>query len=100
MSKLPNYLAELTPKQKSQKQEKNLAKKGFVTPGSGSVWLFKGDVVFNDYLVEAKRTDKKSMSVKGEWLEKIFKEALAVGKSAGVELEIGDYIIQGEVRRK
>ena len=95
-----NYLTEKTPKQKSQKQEKNIAKKGFVTPGSGAIWPFKGDVVFEDYLVEAKRTDKKSMSVKEDWLEKIFKEALAVGKSAGIELEIGDYIVQGEVHRK
>src|ERR1017187_8155679 len=97
---IPSYLNELTPKQKSQKQEKNLAKKGFVTPGSGAFWPFKGDVVFSDYLVEAKRTDKKSMSVKEEWLKKIFEESIVANKSAGIEIEIGNYIIQGEVIRK
>jgi hypothetical protein len=99
---LPKYLTRPvdTPKQKSQKQERRIAKKGFVQPGSGSVWPYKGDVSFPDVLVEAKRTDKKSMAVQGEWLKKIFEEAIMAGKEAGIELEIGDYRIQGFVTRK
>jgi hypothetical protein len=96
-SKSPSYLVEDTPRKKSQKQEKKLATKGFVTPASGAIWAFKGDVSFSDYLVEAKRTDKQSMIVKGEWLDKIYKESVMVGKEAGIELEIGKYIIQGRV---
>ena len=100
MSKLPKYLVEKTPKQKSLEQEKRIAKKGFVMPASGAFWPFKGDVSFEHYLVEAKRTDKKSMSVKEEWLKKIFEEALKAGKTAGMELEFPNYYIQGVVFRK
>lgn len=98
---LPKYLTrEETIREKSQKQEKKLAKKGFIMPASGAVWPYKGDVSFEDYLVEAKRTDKKSMSVKEEWLKKIFEESIDVGKGAGIELEIGRYYIRGIVERK
>ncbi len=98
---LPNFLSQVKTKQKkSQNQEKRLAKEGYVVPGSGSSFAAKGDVNFEDILFECKRTDKKSMSVKGEWLAKIFSEAVDLGKEAGIELEIGDYLIQGIVRRK
>jgi hypothetical protein len=98
---LPKYLTKIdTIREKSQKQEKRLAKKGFVTPGSGAVWPYKGDVSFETVLVEAKRTDKKSLSVQESWLSKIFEEAVAVGKDPGIELEIGGYIIQGIVIKK
>ena len=98
---LPKYLTKQdTIREKSQKQEKKLAKRGFVMPGSGSVWPYKGDVSFEDYLVEAKRTDKKSMSIHEEWLKKIFEESIDAGKGAGIELEIGDYYIRGIVERK
>ena len=94
------YLREKGVRAKSQEQERRLAKSGFVMPGSGAFWPYKGDVSFEVYLVEAKRTDKKSMSVRGDWLDKIYKEAAAVGKEAGMELEIGKYLVQGVVRRK
>ena len=95
-----NYLQNKTPKQKSQEQEKRIAKKGFVTPASGAFWLFKGDVSFHDYLVEAKRTDKKGMRLTEDVLKKIYKEATTDGKIAGMELEFKDYYIQGIVYRK
>ena len=66
----PTYLDGKTPKQKSQQQEKNLAKKGFVIPASGAIWSFKGDVQFTDFLVEAKRTDKKGMRLTEEVLKR------------------------------
>jgi len=96
----PTYLDGKTPKQKSQQQEKNLAKKGFVIPASGAIWSFKGDVQFTDFLVEAKRTDKKGMRLTEDVLKKIFNEAIDAGKTAGMEIEFKDYYIQGIVFRK
>lgn len=100
MSELPKYLQNETERSKSRKQEKRIVKKGFVTIASGAIWSQKGDVQLEDYLIEAKRTNKKSMAIKEEWLEKIYREATAIGKDAGVELEIGNYYIQGVVHRK
>ena len=96
----PTYLNGKTSKKKSQEQEKNLAKQGFVIPASGALWSFKGDVQFKDFLIEAKRTDKKGMRLEEEVLKKIFNEAIDVGKTAGMEIEFKDYYIQGVVFRK
>lgn len=69
----------------SSKQEKGIAKKfnGKQTPNSGATLLGgKGDVVLDDWLIEAKThtTDKESISIKKEWLEKNLKETLFMGK--------------------
>ena len=81
-------------------QEKRIAKKGFVTPSSGAYWAFRGDVIQGDYMIEAKRTDKKSMSVKEEWLEKNYKDAVSSKREPGIELEFTNYYIQGIIIRK
>lgn len=70
----------------SQKQEKRLAKQygGRTTAGSGNKRT-KGDVQayyksgVTPKLIEAKITDKDSMKVQREWLEKISKEAFQQG---------------------
>jgi hypothetical protein len=100
MKELPKYLREKTPKEKSRKQEEKLAQKGFLTPASGATPFLKGDVSFEDYLVEAKRTDKKSMTIQEEWLQKIFEEAVSTGKIAGIELTFKTYKLQGIVMRE
>jgi hypothetical protein len=100
MRNKPNYLIDKSPKKKSQEQEARIAKNGFVTPASGAFWTHKGDVSFKDYLVEAKRTDNKGMRITEAVLEKIFKEALFEGKTAGLELEFKNYYVQGIVYRK
>lgn len=69
----------------SSKQEKRIAKEfdGKQTPNSGATLLGgKGDVVLDDFLVEAKThtTNKQSISIKKEWLEKNLKETLYMGK--------------------
>ena len=40
------------------------------------------------FLFEAKQTDKKSMSVKGEWLAKITREAMQQGVEPALHIEI------------
>jgi hypothetical protein len=97
---LPSYFNPESPKKKSIKQEKRIAKKGFRTPISGAFWGLKGDVIQDNYMIEAKRTDAKSMSVKEEWLEKVYDDAVRESKEAGIELEFTGYILQGVVIKK
>lgn len=103
---------------KSKKQENRLAKhlKGRRQPGSGSqveshrkvgdpevgcmgtglgsrLRYKPGDVVTDLFLIEAKRTDKKSLSIKGEWLTKIEGQAARLGKYPALAIEIGDRLV-------
>lgn len=76
---IPKYFYSDRKQKKSKKQEVRLAKKlgGKRQKGSGSQPHNKGDVRCIDLLAEAKRTDKKSISIKVQYLEKIVKESLA-----------------------
>lgn len=56
--------------------------------GSGASDYAKGDVKTDDFLVECKQTEKKSLSVKGKWLSKITREAMAAGKTPALSIEI------------
>ena len=68
----------------STKQEKQVASKfdGSRTLNSGATPYQPGDVCLDEYLVECKTkmTHSNSITIKKEWLEKIKKEALFVGK--------------------
>lgn len=76
-------------KKKSGRQEARVAKGmgGKTQKGSGSVDFNKGDVKTTELLIEAKRTDKDSLSVKKEWLEKITREAIAYNKVPALSIE-------------
>lgn len=68
----------------SDKQEKQIVKSlgGKQTISSGSTPFSKGDVLLDNFLLEAKTkvTHSESISIKKEWLEKNTKEALFMGK--------------------
>lgn len=68
----------------SDKQEKRIAKefKGVQTKNSGATKFQKGDVVLDNFLIEAKTrtTDRDSISIKKDWLEKNLKESMFMGK--------------------
>lgn len=68
----------------SSKQEKQVAKKlnGNIQKNSGATQWQKGDVKLDKYLLECKTktTKSESISIKKEWLEKLNKEALFMGK--------------------
>lgn len=68
----------------SNKQEKAIAKAigGKQTANSGATAFSKGDVVADNWLIEAKTatTEKKSFAIKKEWLEKNKEEAFAMRK--------------------
>lgn len=72
----------------SSKQEKHVAKTlgGKVVPNSGAIKYGAGDVVLDNVLVECKTstTEKKSFSIKKEWLDKNEEEAFSVGKRYSV----------------
>lgn len=64
--------------------------------GSGSSIYAKGDVIqksgeahdMSKFLIECKQTIHASLSVKGAWLDKISKEAIAAGKEPALAIEI------------
>jgi hypothetical protein len=64
--------------------------------GSGSSIYAKGDVIqrsnaahsLDRFLIECKQTIHASLSVKGEWLSKITREAAAAGKEPALSIEI------------
>lgn len=68
----------------SSLQEKQIAKSlgGRVQPNSGAANFVAGDVKLDFMLIDAKTvvTDKKSISLRKEWFEKIKLEAFAMGK--------------------
>lgn len=82
---------------KSREQEERSAKRlgGRRVPGSGSGWAAKGDTTNAELLVECKRTDRQSISVKKSVLRKIAIEALRAGKVPVLELEISgdEYVV-------
>ena len=91
----PSILDEPRP-QDSTRHEKETAKAlgGHCTPASGALPGKKSDVVVprNKILgrsperVEAKKTGKKSLSIKVEWLDKIAREAVESGSTPIVAL--------------
>lgn len=66
----------------SQKQEKTLAKKlgGKLRPGSGALSWFKGDVITESFLVEAKYTDSLEYRLTLQTWNKIKNEAYSYDK--------------------
>ena len=85
---------------KSQKQERKTAKtfSGRTQAGSGSLSGSKGDVRSKYNLIECKRTDHSSISIKEAWLDKIRKEAVKEGRIPVLAIEIGKrrYLIMEE----
>ncbi len=79
-----------TKKEKSQRQEKNVAKLvgGRATISSGSLHFDKADVVSKSFRIECKRTDKEFLRIDKKWLTKIKKEALESKVLPAVNIEI------------
>lgn len=69
----------------SKKQETKVAKElnGKRTANSGATPFQKGDVMLDDWLIECKTStsEKKSFSIKQEWLDKNEEEAFAMRKT-------------------
>ena len=79
----------------SDRHERRTAKSlnAKVQTSSGSSAFLKGDVVSNHCLIECKtsRTEKKSVSIKKEWLDKIEEQCFEMGKQFPiVAFDFGD----------
>lgn len=68
----------------SKAQESRVAKKlnGKRQPNSGATAFMKGDVKTDQFCIECKTamTEKQSMSIKRDWIDKLKEEAFAIGK--------------------
>lgn len=81
---------------KPKRHERQTADKlgGRVTPASGAIESIKGDVDGVEahtfaFLVECKRTEKQSLSLKVSWLDKITREAkVQPGRSPAIALQV------------
>jgi len=90
---LPKYLTEgNTIKKDSIKHEKKVCRQ----LSSGAMWFAKGDLKSEDCLFELKK-GKKQVSITGEMMEKIFKEATSIGKMPILLVEINGYQLIGEI---
>ena len=69
----------------SDRQEKHIAKEisGKQQSNSGATPFYKGDIITQDWLIEAKTktSESKSFTIKKEWLDKNKEEAFAMNKS-------------------
>ena len=76
----------------SRKQERDIASDlgGRPVPASGAFWHRKGDARSQEFLVEAKRTDSASLSIKRQIWDKIRREALLDGRIPVLALQIQD----------
>lgn len=79
----------------SDKQENKIAKlvNGVTTLNSGGTKYGGGDILTKTFLIEAKTSlkDKKSFSVKKEWLEKMQEQAFEQGKvNSALAIDFGD----------
>jgi len=86
------YLARRNKRCHGTNSERLVAKRlgGRTRPASGALEGCKGDVELNTYLLEAKSTIHKSMSVKLDWLLKIEAEALAEQKMPALSVTFVD----------
>lgn len=68
----------------SKKMESRVAKAlgGRRQPNSGATLFAKGDVIHPEFLIECKTsmTEKQSVSIKREWIDKLREEAFAVNR--------------------
>lgn len=84
------------------KAEKRFAKrvKGNQTPGSGVKDGAKGDVELPTFLVENKTTTSQSISLKMDWLLKIYQEALETDRYPALSFQFIDGMGNSEKRER
>lgn len=72
-----------------RKAEKSLATRiaAQLQPGSGALHGVKGDMTKADFLLENKSSQSASFSVKQEQLQKVYQEALALGRKPALAFQ-------------
>ena len=85
---LPKYMKKKdAPRKKGQKGEKQAKE----TLNSGATWFSKGDLKYENCLVEVKKTDKKSFRITTQLIKKIINEAYTVKKEPVIMIEFPEY---------
>jgi len=93
---IPKYFTtEETVRDKSIKREKAAVR----TINSGATHFDKGDIRTEECLIEHKMTEKKSIIVQLDVVEKIFKEATITGKIPILWYELPGYRFIGRVEK-
>ena len=79
---VPKWLDGRTPQEKGRRVEKKLAKKmgGRPQPASGSLPMFREDIITDQHLVQVKRTEKKQITIKLHDLETLNLNAIKKDK--------------------
>ena len=92
MSQNNPFLKKLERKDHGTKGERRASKRlgGQLTPASGAMDGAKGDFHLPTFLVESKTTEFASLSIKHEWLVKIYKEAIGRGKQPALIFQFVD----------
>jgi len=87
---------------KSDKRVKAIAKAtgGRVVANSGATPWSKGDIRYDDCLLEHKQTGKKSFKLNEDLLSKHFYDSALAGKDAAVMIEFKDYYLVGRIFKK
>lgn len=88
-------------RKKSDKRVAKIAKStgGFVTPNSGATAFKKGDIQYDNVLLEHKLTSKDSFKLNKSLLIKTYKDAVKEGKDAGIMIDFGTYSLTGLIKR-
>ena len=94
--KLPTYLTKDNKRKKGRQGEKKVKE----TINSGAFWIDKGDLKYDKYLIEVKKTDKKGYRLLQSKLEKIFNEAYTIGKEPLFVIEFPKFIAKILIQKK
>jgi len=82
---------------RSRRQERDTAEHygGRTQPGSGSGWVHRNDVRSDEFLIENKRTDKGSITIKADDLRKLRINATRLDRIGLMEIQLGghDYVV-------
>lgn len=75
--------------QKKEQSDKKLFR-GRTRPRSGGLWFAPGDVSLEQFLIDAKTTEKKSYTVTQDIWDKIYTEALKCRKLPCLSVQLGN----------
>ncbi len=86
-----------TPTRKKGRKGEQVAKDSI---NSGALWFAKGDIKYDNCLVEVKTTEKKSFGVTKRLLEKVSREAYAIKKEPLIVIVFPEFIVECHVKQR
>lgn len=77
-------------KRSNKKKGSDFEKKVQKTINSGQMWFDKGDLKTEDFVIDCKYTDKKSIRITKKMIKKLWNEALEANKFPLLQIGIQD----------